>query len=264
MKDAGVGPEEIDMVMVGTNSPDTLFPGVAPTVQDMIGASRAGGMDIQSGCPGALCAMVAAAGGIAAGIWENVIVVGSEVISPLIDQTDRNTCVLFGDGAAACVLGPWREGAIRITHADLKADGSKGGLIILPAGMAAEPATEETVKGRRHFVKMQGREVFKYVNRLLPDYLGNFCGSCGITVKDVDLWLFHQANIRIMESVFRKMDVPMDRVPVNVGRYGNTSAASIMIALHEAREEGRIRVSQKIVITSFGAGMTHGAVLAES
>jgi 3-oxoacyl-[acyl-carrier-protein] synthase-3 len=264
MADAGVKPEDIDMIMVGTNSPDTLFPGVGPIVQDMIGATRAGGMDVQSGCPGALYAMAAAAGGIAAGIWDKVIVVGSEVISPLVDQTDRNTCVLFGDGAGACVLGVWREGAIRITHADLKADGSRGGLISLPAGMAAEPATEETVRGRRHFVKMHGREVFKYVNRLLPDYLGNFCVSCGITIKDVDLWLFHQANIRIMESVCRRMDVPMDRVAVNVDRYGNTSAASIMIALHEAREEGRIRASQKIVITSFGAGMTYGALLAES
>ncbi|MDR3255926.1 MAG: ketoacyl-ACP synthase III [Synergistaceae bacterium] len=264
MTDAGVTPDEIDMVMVGTNSPDTLFPGVGPVVQDMIGARRAGGMDIQAGCPGALYAMAAAAGGIASGIWEKVVVAGSEALSRLVDQTDRNTCVLFGDGAGACVLGPWREGTLRITHADMKADGSKADFITLPAGMAAEPATEETVRNRRHFVKMQGRELFKFVSKFFPDYLDNFCGSCGITSDEADLWIFHQANIRIIENVCRKMGVPMDKVVVNLDRYGNTSAASILIALHEARADGRIHAGQRVLISSFGAGMTFGAVLTES
>jgi 3-oxoacyl-[acyl-carrier-protein] synthase-3 len=182
----------------------------------------------------------------------------------MVDQTDRNTLVLFGDGAGACVLGPWREGAIKLTHADLKADGSKGDLITFPGGLSAEPATEETIREKRHFVKMQGREVFKFVNRELPDYLDNFCVSCGITSGDVDWWIFHQANIRILESICRRMDVPMERLVVNLDRYGNTSAASIILALHEAVADGRIRGGQRIVITSFGAGMTYGAVLAES
>jgi 3-oxoacyl-[acyl-carrier-protein] synthase-3 len=263
MRDAGVSPEEVDMLIVGTNSPDTLFPGVGPTVQNMIGASRAGAMDVQAGCPGALFAMVAGAGGVASGIWDNVVVIGSEVISPMVDQTDRNTCVLFGDGAAACLLGQWRPGALRITHADLKAEGEYGGLITFPAGLSAEPASEETVRERRHFVKMHGREVFKYVNRELPGYLTNFCESCGITVDDVDCWIFHQANIRVLEGVFRRMGVPLEKAVINLDRYGNTSAASIMLALHEARA-GRIREGQRVIISSFGAGFTYGAVLAVS
>jgi 3-oxoacyl-[acyl-carrier-protein] synthase-3 len=270
MNDAGVGPGGIDMIMVGTNSPDTLFPGVAPVVQSMIGAERAGGMDIQSGCAGSLFAMVSAAGGIASGIWENVIVIGSEVISPLVDQTDRSTCVLFGDGAAACVMGPWRPGALKVTHADMKADGTRSDLIMLPGGLAAEPASERTLREKRHFLKMNGREVFKFVSRELPDYLANFCQSCGITCDEVDWWIFHQANIRIIEYVCERMNIPMDRLIINLDRYGNTSAASIMLALHEARESGMIgggqneQRGQKILITSFGAGMTYGAILAES
>jgi 3-oxoacyl-[acyl-carrier-protein] synthase-3 len=264
MNDAGIEADDVDMIIVGTNSPDRLFPGVGPTVQGMIGATRAGGMDIQAGCPGALFAMAAGAGGIASGIWENVIVIGSEVISPLVDQTDRGTCVLFADGAAACVMGPWREGAIRVTHADMKADGSKGDLISLPGGLSAEPATEATVRGKRHFVKMNGREVFRFVSRELPDYLVNFCASCGITCEEVDWWIFHQANIRIIENICERMGIPMERTVINLDRYGNTSAASIMLALHEARENGGIRPGEKILISSFGAGMTYGAILAES
>ncbi|MDR2779610.1 MAG: 3-oxoacyl-ACP synthase, partial [Synergistaceae bacterium] len=181
LRDAAVSPGSVDMVMVGTNSPDRLLPGVGPVIQSMIGASNAGGMDIQAGCPGALYGMVAAAGGIAAGIWSNVVVVGSEAMSRLVDWTHRSTCVLFGDGAGACVMGEWREGALRVTHADLAADGSLSELISLPAGLAAEPATEETVRKRRHFIKMNGTEVFKFVNKKIPAYLENFCESCGIT-----------------------------------------------------------------------------------
>jgi 3-oxoacyl-[acyl-carrier-protein] synthase-3 len=252
------------MVIVGTNSPDTLFPGVGPAVQSMIGAECAGGMDIQAGCPGALFGMAAAAGGIASGLWECVIVAGSEVITPLIDQTDRATCVLFGDGAGACVMGTWREGAIRLTHAELRSDGSKGDFIILPAGLSAEPASGETVRNRRHFVQMNGREVFKFVSRELPDFLESFCESSGVSVSGADLWIFHQANARIIESVSRRMNIPAERVVINLDRYGNTSAASVMIALHEARAEGKIQKGDKIVIVSFGAGMTYGALLAET
>jgi 3-oxoacyl-[acyl-carrier-protein] synthase-3 len=264
MRDAGVDAGDIDMIIVGTNSPDTLFPGVGPVVQGMIGAGRAGGMDVQAGCPGALFGMSAAAGGIASGIWDNVIVVGSEVMSPLIDQTDRGTCVLFGDGAAACVMGPWREGAMRVTHADMKADGNKSGMIEFPGGLAAEPASERTLREKRHFLKMNGREVFKFVSKELPDYLANFCQSCGITCDEVDWWIFHQANIRIIEKICERMNIPMGRVVINLDRYGNTSAASIMLALHEAREDALIQRGQKILISSFGAGMTYGAMLVES
>jgi 3-oxoacyl-[acyl-carrier-protein] synthase-3 len=221
-------------------------------------------MDIQAGCPGALYGMAAAAGGIASGLWNNVVVTGSEALSRLVDWTHRSTCVLFGDGAGACVMGKWREGVIRLTHADLVADGSSCEMITLPAGMAAEPATEETVRDRKHFIKMNGAEVFKFVNRKIPDYLGNFCESCGITTKDVDWWIFHQANMRILEGIARRMGVPVEKLVINVDKYGNTSAASIMIGLHEARMDGRIKPGQRILMCSFGAGMTYGAILMAS
>jgi 3-oxoacyl-[acyl-carrier-protein] synthase-3 len=264
IRDAGVSCESIDMVMVGTNSPDRLLPGVGPIVQGLIGAPRAGGMDIQAGCPGALYGMAVAAGGIASGMWENVVVVGSEAISKLVDWTHRSTCVLFGDGAGACVMGPWRPGSMRITHADLVADGAYSELITLPAGLAADPASPETLRERRHFIKKNVSEVFKYVNRKIPAYLENFCDSCGITTKDVDWWIFHQANIRILDGVARRLGVSMDRFIINVDKYGNTSAASIVLGLHEARADGRITPGQKVLMCSFGAGMTYGALMLES
>ena len=264
LRDAGVEAGDLDMVVVGTNSPDRLFPGIGPILQSKLGASRAGGMDIQAGCPGALYGMVTAAGGIASGIWNNVVVAGSEAISRLLDWTHRSTCVLFGDGAGACVMGKWRPGSIRVTHADLVADGSSCEMITFPAGLAAEPTTEETVKSRRHFIKMNGADVFKFVNRKIPEYLENFCESCGIKTKDVDWWIFHQANLRILEGLARRMNVPFDKFVVNVDKYGNTSAASVMIGLHEAREDGRISPGGRVMMCSFGAGMTYGVILMES
>ena len=264
LRDAGIEADEVDMVMVGTNSPDRLLPGVGPILQSKLGASGAGGMDIQAGCPGALYGIVAAAGGIASGIWNNVVVAGSEVMSRILDWTHRSTCVLFGDGAGACVMGKWRPGSIRVTHADVKADGSSCEMITFPAGLAAEPATEETVRNRRHFVRMNGADVFKFVNRKIPDYLENFCESCGIKAKDVDWWILHQANMRILEGVSRRMGIQTDRLVINVDKYGNTSAASTMIGLHEARGDGRIKSGQRVIMCSFGAGMTYGAILMES
>jgi 3-oxoacyl-[acyl-carrier-protein] synthase-3 len=264
LKDAAIRPDSVDMVIVGTNSPDRLLPGVGPVIQSMIGATGAGGMDIQAGCPGALYGMAAAAGGIASGIWKNVVVVGSEAISRLVDWTHRSTCVLFGDGAGACVMGEWRPGALRVTHTDLAADGSYSELITLPAGLSAEPATEKTVLERRHFIKMNGAEVFKFVNRKIPAYIENFCESCGITTKEIDWWIFHQANIRILEGLARRMDVSMEKFVINLDKYANTSAASIMIGLHEAISDGRITSGQRVLVCSFGAGMTYGAMLMES
>ncbi len=264
LRDAGVAPDDVDMVIVGTNSPDTLLPGMGPLVQGALGAERAGGMDIQAGCPGGLYAMTAAAAGVATGLWNNVVVVGSEALTRLVDWTDRNTCVLFGDGAGACVVGEWKPGMMRLTHFDLKADGTKGDFITLPGGLAAEPATERTVRDGRHFLKMQGQDVYKFVNKELPPYLENFCTNCGITTGEVDWWIFHQANIRILEGILKRIGVGVERAVINLDKYGNTSAASIMIGLHEAHADGRIRKGQKIVMASFGAGMTYGAALIES
>lgn len=264
MEAAGVSAEDLDMILVATNSPDTVFPGVAAKVQGMIGAPRSGASDIQSGCTGCVYALAMAAAGIASGLWDNVLVVGAEVLSSLIDWQDRNTCVLFGDGAGAAVLSSKSEGAFaRVLSSDLRSDGTKHDLICFPGGLVQNPASEKTLEENLHKVQMKGNEVFKFVNQALPGFLYESCDKAGLKVSDIDWWIFHQANLRIIDSVLRRLEVEPTKAIVNLERYGNTSAASIFLALHEAVAGGRLRPSEKILITSFGAGMTYGDIIIE-
>ncbi len=262
LKSAGVSPDEIDMILVATNSPDTLFPGVGPIVQNMLKATKAGACDIQAGCTGCVYAMVLASAGIGSGLWEKVLVIGAEALSRIVDWSDRNTCVLFGDGAGAVVLGV-SEDKNAVLAAELHADGDKGDYIAFPGGLAARPASHSSVDAGEHFVKMKGNEVFKYVNKVIPSFLKEVCGQAGMEIKDIDAWIFHQANLRIIEGVLRRLDVPVEKAIVNLQKYGNTSAASIFLALNEGISEGRISPGDKIMITSFGAGMTYGAMILE-
>ena len=257
---ASVSPEELDMIIVGTNSPDKLFPGVGPMVQSMIGASRAGACDVQAGCPGCVYAMMVASAGIRAGFWKKVLVIGAETLSRIVDWKDRNTCVLFGDGAGAALLGAG-EGEDGVLAAEVHADGSLSDYIELPGGLAAHPATNETVEQGLHFVKMKGNEVFKYVNRVIPPFVRDLCDSEGLEVKDIDAWIFHQANHRIIEGVMRRLEVPLEKAVINLQKYGNTSAASVFLALHEGIAEGRITRGDRVMLVSFGAGMTYGAMI---
>lgn len=263
LENSGIVAQELDMVIVGTNSPDTLFPGVAARVQGMLGAMNAGAMDIQAGCPGAVYAMTVAAAGIQSGLWKNVLVIGAEVFSPFVDWSDRNTCVLFGDGAGACVMSS-SSGKLRVTAADLKADGTKPEYIELPAGGSALPTSAQTIADKGHFVKMKGSEVFKFVNREIPPYLRGFCEKSGLTPQDVDLWILHQANERMIESIMRRLSLPIEKAVMNLERYGNTCAATVMLLLHEVVAQGRILPGQRAVLSSFGAGMAWGAVLLEA
>jgi len=264
MKSAGVNSEALDMVIVATNSPDTVFPGVAAKVQGMLAANHSGASDIQSGCTGCVYALAIGSAGIAAGLWDNVLVIGAEVLSSLIDWQDRNTCVLFGDGAGAVVLSSNGKGALaRILASDLRSDGTKHDLICFPGGLVQNPASEKTLEDNLHKVQMKGNEVFKFVNQALPGFLHESCERAGIKVSDVDWWIFHQANLRIIDSVLRRIGVEPARAIVNLEKYGNTSAASVFLALHEAIADGRLRPSQKILITSFGAGMTYGDIILE-
>lgn len=261
---AGIAPDELDMIIVATNSPDTVFPAVSAKVQGMLGATSAGAFDVQSGCTGCVYALAAASAGISSGIWENVLVVGAEVLSRLIDWQDRNTCVLFGDGAGAMVLSSRSEGAVaRFLASDLKSDGTKSDLICFPGGLVENPASEETLAGNLHKVQMKGNEVFRFVNQALPGFLLESCEKSGITTKEIDWWVFHQANMRIIESVLRRLEIDISKAVINLGSYGNTSAASVFIAFHEAAAEGRFETGQKILLTSFGAGMTYGDLILE-
>ena len=260
LENAGVLPGDIDMIIVGTNSPDMLFPGVGPIVQGKIGATKAGAFDVQAGCTGCVYALVLAAAGIRAGLWKKVLVIGAESLSRVVDWKDRNTCVLFGDGAGAAVLGASGE-EDSVLAAELHADGEASDFIELPGGLAANPASVATLEKGLHFVKMKGNEVFKYVNKVIPRFLKDICGQAGLQTEDIESWIFHQANHRIIEGVMKRLDVPMEKAIVNLQRYGNTSAASVFLALHEGLEEGRISRGDKVMMVSFGAGMTYGAII---
>ncbi len=261
LEDAGISPKDLDMVIVATNSPDTLFPSVAARVQAGLGAEHAGAMDLQAGCTGCIYALSTGASGIAAGIWRNVVVVGAEVLSRMIDWEDRNTCVLFGDGAGAVVLSRGREEEKSFLSASLRAEGDKEDFITFPGGLSECPASKESLEEKKHQVYMKGNDVFKFVNRKLPPFLKEFCEESGVIPEEVDLWIFHQANLRIIEGVLGRFGIPREKAFVNLDKYGNTSAASVFIALHEARKEEVLLPGQKVVLCSFGAGMTYGAIL---
>ena len=262
LEKAGVAAQELDMVIVATNTPDTIFPGTGPKVQGLLGAVNAGAYDLQAGCTSCVYALTMAASGIASGIWEKVLVIGAEALSPVIDWTDRGTCVLFGDGAGAAVLGPVDEGRGFISSS-LKADGTSHDFITLPGGLIEKPASHETVDTRQHFVQMKGNEVFKFVNRKIPPFLMELCQSSEISPDEISCWFFHQANLRIIDGVLKRLKVDPLKTYVNLQKYGNTSAASVFLALHEALAEGRVSKGDLVLLTSFGAGMTYGGLILE-
>jgi len=252
LEDAGMKAEDIDMVLVGTNSPDMIFPSVSCIVQGRIGAAKAGAMDILAGCTGSLSAMSVAVSGIASGVWNNVLVIGAESFRNIMDWTDRSTCILFGDGAGACVLTV-SDGDARFIGAKLLADGTKHDLITLEKG---ENETSESLK-------MKGNEVFKFVNTEMPKFIKSFCKELKMEPDKVDFWIFHQANARIIAGVFKRLNISVDKTYMNLEMYGNTSAASLMITLHEALDSGCIKKGDKVGFVAFGAGMTFGALIYE-
>lgn len=261
---SNIDPEKLDMVLVATNSPDTVFPGVAAKVQGRLKAIHAGAADIQSGCTGCVYALAIAAAGISSGLWNTVLVVGAEVLSSLIDWQDRNTCVLFGDGAGAVVVSSDPAGSVaRILASDLRSDGTRHDLICFPGGLVENPASPKTLEENLHKVQMKGNEVFKFVNQALPGFLHDSCKTAGLDAQVIDWWIFHQANLRIIDSVLKRLGVDPAKSIVNLERYGNTSAASVFLALHEALSDGRLGPSQKVLLTSFGAGMTYGDLILE-
>lgn len=261
LKNSGIKAEDLDMIIVATNTPDTVFPGVAPKVQGMLQAVKAGANDIQAGCTSCIYAMAIASAGISSGLWDNVLVVGAEVLSRVLNWEDRNTCVLFGDGAGAVVLNASRQGRGAVISCELRADGTKHDYITLPAGLIERPASESTIAEGLHYVHMKGNDVFKFVNRILPSFLNNACTDSGIASDEIDWWIFHQANLRIMQGVLKRLKVSEEKAVVNLQKYGNTSAASTLIALHEAFNDGRIQNNNNVLLTSFGAGMTYGVLI---
>jgi len=257
---ANLSPKDIDLIIVATVTPDMLFPATACILQDKLGA-ECPGFDLSAGCSGLIYALSVGAQFVANGTYNNVLVVGAEVLSKITDWQDRSTCVLFGDGASAIVLGPVERGGFRSFV--LGADGSGGKLLELPAGGSRLPASYETVSQRLHYIKMNGREVFKFAVKIMGEAALEAIEKAGLTPSDIDLFIPHQANIRIIESAAERLKLSMDRVFINLDRYGNTSSASVGIALHEALLSGRIREGNRVVMVGFGAGLTWGACVLE-
>lgn len=260
LEDAGVAPEEIDLIIVATATPDMFFPSTACLVQANIKATNAAAFDLVAGCSGFVYGLVTGTQFIKAGLYKKVLVIGAETLSKILDWTDRNTCVLFGDGAGAAVLAETETG-YGILGAQLGADGSGGDLLKLPAGGSRKPTTEETVSQRMHFVHMNGNEVFKFAVKVMGEAAMKALENAGLSASDVDCLIPHQANIRIIQSAAKRLKLPMDKVMVNVDKYGNTSAASIPIALEEAVHGGKVKRGDNIVLVGFGAGLTWASVV---
>jgi 3-oxoacyl-[acyl-carrier-protein] synthase-3 len=259
---ANLDPGDLDLLIVATVTPDHLFPATACLVQDALGASKAGTFDLSAGCSGFIHGMSVASQMILAGAYDNALVIGAETLSRIIDWQDRDTCILFGDGAGAVVLKA-SETPGGILSFTLGSDGSGGDLLILPAGGSHLPASQETVAKGLHYTRMNGREVFRFAVRIMGQAAREAIKKANLTIEDIELFIPHQANLRIIASAANQLSVPMERVFNNIQKYGNTSAASVPIALCEAIEEGKIRPGEHVVLVAFGAGLTWGAAVVE-
>ncbi len=257
---AEVGPEEVDLIIVATSTPDYFCPPVSSMVQDRLGASRAGAFTLVAGCTGFVYALVTAHQFIETGVYDKVLVVGVEKLSPAVDWTDRGTCVLFGDGGAA-VLMEASDQPTGILSCELGSKGSDWDALIAPGYGTAKPFSEEVLRNREHFLRMDGRRVFKFATRKMTDAVINVVQASGLSWDDIDLVIPHQANARIIELAVRRLGIEEEKVMVNVDRYGNTSAASIPLALCDALDEGRLQSGRHVVLVGFGAGLTWAAAV---
>lgn len=261
IKRAGLTPLDIDLIIVGTVTPDMLFPSTACLVQDKIGATRAWGFDLSAACSAFTYSLTVGSQLIAAGAATNVLVIGADVMSSIIDYTDRATCVLFGDGAGAVVLGVSDDPGIGILDFEHQVDGSGGPALCMPAGGSRRPASKETIDQRLHYVKQEGQAVFKFAVRNTGEICERLLARNQVSATELDLFVSHQANRRIIMSVAERIGMPDDKVIINIDRYGNTTAATIPLALNDAVIGGRLKKGDLILLASVGAGFTVGSVL---
>jgi len=260
MADAGVHAGELDAIILGTVSPDRLMPATAVEVQAALGASRAVAFDLGAACSGWLYAAQVAEGLLATDQYETILVIGGEVLSRIVNWKDRNTCVLFGDGAGATIVRRSSKGR-GILSAYMRSDGNLADLLHRPKGGGCFPMSDEVLAEGSHYIQMSGREVFKHAVRSMADAADRALDGAKLSGTDIDLMIPHQANIRIIEATAKHANIPMEKVFVNVDRFGNTSAASIPIALDEARRQGRIVEGSTVLFAAFGAGFTWGSMV---
>jgi 3-oxoacyl-[acyl-carrier-protein] synthase III len=257
---AGVAAADLDLVIVGTITPDMPFPAVSNLVQDRIGASRAAAFDLGAGCSGFIYGLATGAQFIASGLYRYVLVVGADALSRMVNWEDRSTCVLFGDGAGAAVLGPVPRGSGLLSF-DLGSDGSGAELLCVEAGGSRLPATRETVEKRQHTIRMNGSEVFKFAVRIIEESTRRALDRAGLSTADIDCFIAHQANIRILDAAAKRLDLSTERVFNNVSKYGNTSAASVPIAMVEAFSEGRFQEGDTLALVGFGTGLSWASTI---
>lgn len=260
LKAAGVAPEDLELIIVATMTPDQPMPATACMLQDRLGAVRAGGFDLNVACSGFTYALITGAQFVASGTYRRVLVVGADVMTRLMNWKDRSTCVLFGDGAGAVVLGPVHSG-FGVVGVDIGVNGAGGRSLTVPAGGSRKPAWSEGVRYEDFFLQMEGQEVFRFAVGVLGESAHKALARAGLTAEDVTLFIPHQANARIIEAARKKLGLPEDRVYRNVERYGNTSCGSVPLALSEALELGRIRENQVVVLVGFGGGLSWSSVV---
>ncbi len=261
IREAGLTPADIGLILVATTTPDTLFPSTACTLQDKIGAKNAWGFDLGAACSGFVYALTVGWQMVATGAVEHVLVVGVDVMSSIIDYTDRATCVLFGDGAGAAVLSPAGAGEPAFIDFLNETDGSLGWALCMPAGGSRLPASAETVEQRLHYVKQEGQTVFKFAVKKSQELTVRLLERNGLTGKDIDLFVSHQANRRIIEATAQRLGLGPEKVVINLDKYGNTTAGTIPLALSDARADGRLRKGALVLLASVGAGVTAGTLL---
>jgi 3-oxoacyl-[acyl-carrier-protein] synthase-3 len=260
MERAGVGPEEIDFIVVGTTTGDMAFPTTANLVQHRLGCRNAGSMDLYAACAGSVYSLSVGSQYVQTGKYRTVLCIGAECLSRITDYTDRGTCILLADAAGAAVLQA-SEGESGIIDTDLYSDGRYWELLYQPGGGARHPATHETVDKRMHYAKMKGNEVFKVAVRMFGEAAERILVRNGFTAEDLDVFIPHQANLRIIEAAVKRLKVPMEKVVINVDRYGNTGAASVYVAMEEAWSAKRLNAGDLVLLAAFGGGFTWGAAL---
>ena len=261
LEKANLKAENLDMIIVATVTPDMPFPATSCILEDRLGAANAATFDLEAGCSGFVYGLSVASQFIETGMYDNILVVGAETLSKIMDWEDRNTCVLFGDGAGAAVVQSVDKGGFM--SFDLGSDGSGGDSLYMPGGGSLHPATEKTVNDRLHYIKMEGNQVFKFAVKRMSQSSIDVVNEAGFEPEDVDLFIPHQANTRIINSAAKRLNLENDEVYVNLPEYGNTSSASVPIAMAEARNKGLIKNGDKIVLVAFGAGLTWASAFLE-
>jgi 3-oxoacyl-[acyl-carrier-protein] synthase III len=261
LKDAGIEAKDLDLIIVATVTPDMTFPATACLLQDRLGANKAAAFDLEAGCSGFVYALSVGTQFIMTGIYDNILIVGAESLSKITDWEDRGTCVLFGDGAGAAVLQATEKGGLLAF--DLGSQGSGGSTLYMPGGGSLNPSTLKTVEERMHFIKMEGNPVYKFAVKRMGQASIDVLKKAGLKPEDIDILIPHQANIRIIDAAAKRLKLAKDKVFVNLGKYGNTSTASVPLALVEAKEEGLIKNGDIVVLVAFGAGLTWAATVIE-